>query len=726
MDINQTITKDFRVSANWSSGFTGKIDLTNNYGSNIDEWTIEFEAPFEIDQLWDAEIISHEGNKYVLRFGDNNQTLAPGDTTTITFNANKINGEIVPPENYYFDTLLVESTSGTTTDDNSADPTPMIDSDMDVDFRVSANWSSGFTGKIDLTNDGGSNVNGWTIEFEAPFEIDQLWDAEIISHEGNRYVLSYGYNNQNINPGESTTITFNANKINGEIVEPENYSFNGEAIEQPMMETPVVETPVVETPMTPVVETPVDNTGITNPQNGTGQFRYGEALQKSFLFFEANRSGELPDDNRIEWRGDSATNDGSDVGVDLTGGYYDAGDHVKFGFPMSANNTMLAWGGIEYEDAYREAGQFDELLEAVKWGTDYFLKAHVSNGGQTERFYVQVGDGHADHAYWGPPEEMTMDRPAFYVDAANPGSDVAANTASALASASILFRGVDNAYADELLDNARQLFEFAETYQGRYSDSVAAANPFYTSFSGYWDELTEGAAWMYKATGEQHYLDTAENYFNNHIGGLGDWSWAADDKSYSAAVLLAQESDNPRYSNEVQGWLDRWINGTDNIQYTEGGLAHRTSWGSLALSSPTSFLAELYNDTVREDSRYTQFANEQIDYILGDNPRNSSYMIGFGNNYPQQPHHRSATGDAPYGQPAEHILYGALVGGPGSVNDFDYNDDRNDWVTNEVAISYNAPLTSALIQQYDNFGGDPLTETELDALVGIDANGVGF
>ena len=80
----------------------------------------------------------------------------------------------------------------------------------------------------------------------------------------------------------------------------------------------------------------------------TNNFRYGEALQKSFLFYEANRSGSLPNDNRIEWRSDSTVNDGSDVGLDLTGGYFDAGDHVKFGFPMAASMTMLSWGVVEY------------------------------------------------------------------------------------------------------------------------------------------------------------------------------------------------------------------------------------------------------------------------------------------------------------------------------------------------------------------------------------------
>ena len=457
--------------------------------------------------------------------------------------------------------------------------------------------------------------------------------------------------------------------------------------------------------------------------NQKGKFRYGEALQKSFLLFEANRSGFLPKDNRIEWRSDSAVHDGSDVGRDLVGGYYDAGDHVKFGLPMSANNTMLAWGGIEYEQAYKRSGQWDELLKAVKWGTDYFLKAHISENGKTKELYVQVGDGQIDHKYWGPPEKMTMARPSFKIDAAHPGSDVAAGTASALASASILFRKEDNAYADKLLDNAKQLFEFADTYRGKYSDSVPAANPFYTSFSGYADELAEGAAWLYKATGEQKYLDRAEQIFDNEYGYPSDWSWMADNKSNAVVLLLAQESSISKYKQMFEDWAENWINGTGPVEYSPGGLAWRTRWGSLALSSATSYLVRLYNDTVKQDVRYINFAIEQIDYILGDNPRNASYMIGFGENYPQQPHHRGASGNAPYGSPSEYILYGALVGGPQSSDDFDYNDDRNDWVTNEVGTGYNAPLTSALIQQYDDLGGEPLTESELDSLVGINIKG---
>jgi hypothetical protein len=64
--------------------------------------------------------------------------------------------------------------------------------------------------------------------------------------------------------------------------------------------------------------------------------------------------------------------------VDLVGGYYDAGDHVKFGLPMAFTVTMLSWSLIEYGDDVAASGELGHALEAIKWGTDYFIKAHTS------------------------------------------------------------------------------------------------------------------------------------------------------------------------------------------------------------------------------------------------------------------------------------------------------------------------------------------------------------
>ncbi|AFY57603.1 cellobiohydrolase A (1,4-beta-cellobiosidase A) [Rivularia sp. PCC 7116] len=448
------------------------------------------------------------------------------------------------------------------------------------------------------------------------------------------------------------------------------------------------------------------------------KFNYGEALQKSNLFYLVQRSGDLPDDYVISWRDDSAVNDGADVNRDLSGGYYDAGDHVKFGFPMAASMTMLGWGVIEYTEGYKKVGQFDNTLENIRWGTDYLLKAYDDKGTATtsdDVFWGQVGNGQIDHAYWGAPEDMTMPRPAFKVDAQNPGSDLTAESAAALASASIAFRSTDAAYADKLLEKAKGLYEFAEQYQGAYTDSITNTRSFYNSWSGYEDELAWGAVWLHKAiqaNGEtdSQYLDKAQNYYKGITPG---WTHNWDEKSYGTAILLAQLTDKSQYKQDVEAWLDNWADPNGGIQKTAGGLAWLDQWGSLRYTANTAFLAGVYGDTVNDkQGKYTEFSESQINYILGDNPNNFSYMVGFGENYPQNPHHRAASGTTNIGDSDsnEYTLYGALVGGPSAPNDDAYQDKRTDYIANEVALDYNAAFTGALARMTEQFGGEALTE----------------
>ncbi|CAN6463205.1 unnamed protein product [Victoria cruziana] len=94
--------------------------------------------------------------------------------------------------------------------------------------------------------------------------------------------------------------------------------------------------------------------------------RYSEALNKAILYFEAQRSGKLPPNQRVRWRGDSAINDGS-AAVDLSGGYYDSGDNVKFGLPMAFTVTMLAWGTIEFGSQMQALEQLGSAEEAIRW-----------------------------------------------------------------------------------------------------------------------------------------------------------------------------------------------------------------------------------------------------------------------------------------------------------------------------------------------------------------------
>ncbi|KAH9617971.1 hypothetical protein KSS87_010723, partial [Heliosperma pusillum] len=95
---------------------------------------------------------------------------------------------------------------------------------------------------------------------------------------------------------------------------------------------------------------------------------YGQAMSKGILFYEAQRSGYLPSTQRVTWRSHSGLTD--------VGGYYDAGDNVKFGLPMAFTITTMSWIVIEYGRQIANNGELANTLEAIKWGTDYLIKAH--------------------------------------------------------------------------------------------------------------------------------------------------------------------------------------------------------------------------------------------------------------------------------------------------------------------------------------------------------------
>jgi endoglucanase len=79
-------------------------------------------------------------------------------------------------------------------------------------------------------------------------------------------------------------------------------------------------------------------------------------------------------------------------------------------------------------------------------------------------------------------------------------------------------------------------------------------------------------------------------------------------------------------------------------------------------------------------------------------------------------HHRASYGDtwADFDSviPNQNILYRVLEGGPASLQDFDDEDDRTNYITNEVAMDYNAAFTGALARSVSEFGGEPLTNAE--------------
>ncbi|XP_074321491.1 endoglucanase 9 [Silene latifolia] len=391
---------------------------------------------------------------------------------------------------------------------------------------------------------------------------------------------------------------------------------------------------------------------------------------------------------------------------------------------MAFTATMLSWGVLEFGGTM--GPQLNTSRAAIRWVTSYLYKCATATPG---KLYVGVGDPNADHKCWERPEDMDTPRTVYSVSPSNPGSDVAAETAAALAAGALVFRSTDQKYASMLLTTAKKVMQFAIQYRGAYSDSLkSAVCPFYCSYSGYKDDLLWGAAWLYRATKQTYYLD-----FLNSLGandGTDIFSW--DNKLAGARVLLSRGAlvDNNKnfegYQKSAEDFMCRILPNTPSTstQYTPGGLIYKLSGSNLQYVTSITFLLTTYAKLMKS-SKHTftcgsvvvtpttlrRLAKRQVDYILGDNPMKMSYMVGYGGNYPRKIHHRASSLPSMTSRPQSigcsdgfqyytssnpnpNVVIGAIVGGPNS-NDA-YSDDRTDYSHSEPATYINAAIVGPL------------------------------
>ncbi|KAF9923308.1 hypothetical protein FBU30_006629 [Linnemannia zychae] len=502
--------------------------------------------------------------------------------------------------------------------------------------------------------------------------------------------------------------------------------------------TPTSTTPYISTKTWPSLPVPTDvgDEG-ASPSVETGSFpdqEYVRLLDATLLFYEAQRSGRLPSDQRVKWRNDSALLDGRDAGIDLTGGYYDAGDYLKFTFPLTFTLAEICYGAIDFFEGYTLAGKTRHLDQMVRWGLDWLIKAHPNNN----TLYVQVGVSEVDNNYWGPDTTIPLPRPSFFVSNLKPGTDVMADAAAAFASCSVLYREKfkDVEYAMTLQRHAESLFNLAETAlpQQTYQTVIPAATCCYTS-TGYQDELAWGAAWLYRLTKDPAYAAKASHYVSEYSkqergSVILPITW--DDKTGLVYILMAGMTLGTAEGAQWQTLAEKFgnfvIHAPKPCAFTSGGMyycygysgddtsvvAANAAFAMNLLANnmdiwlknnrySTNMTNALENEYRGKIEAYKSFALRQVRYLLGDNPEKTPYVVGVHPNSPTNPHSSLAAGgrstDTIDTEPLKeaHILLGALVGGPDKNDRF--QDLRSNWRQNEVALDYNAPFTSLMAYQ---------------------------
>lgn len=466
---------------------------------------------------------------------------------------------------------------------------------------------------------------------------------------------------------------------------------------------------------------------------GFSSSEYEKALWMTTRFYGAQRSGDnnwllydhLPSGVPQQFRGTAFIED-NDGGYDLSGGWHDCGDHVKFGQTEFYSAYVLLKGLAEFPEGYDDYYSYDyqgykssgkwsweegahdpngipDVLDEVKHATDYFIKCAKNSG----TFYYQVGQGNPDHAKWVtatkmqtlPVAEGGQTRAAYK----NPsGASMASFCGASLALMSRLYRKYDPAYADLCLVHAKYAYDYAKAHPGT---AATGDGGFYSANDNWKDDYATMCAELYWATGTESYKSEALSFSISVSPGQGadiygksqwvDYSNNGEIAIYNLA-LLGKSNALSVFNQCVNNILGQT---RPDGQFSGGN----TNWGPLRYNANTAFHVALWQKINSTNNSVHQFIYDNIDYILGDNSLNLSFVVGFGNNSAKFPHHRNVflrddnPGDAvkrSLSIPEKNKQFGLMVGGtrdPGQ-----YNDDLVDYTDTEGGIDYNAGLVGAL------------------------------
>ncbi len=456
------------------------------------------------------------------------------------------------------------------------------------------------------------------------------------------------------------------------------------------------------------------------PVTAAGDANYAEALAMSLYFFDANECGTEVDDNCLTWRGNCHTYDaeasldnatglsaasksaimaqnGGKNTVDVSGGYHDAGDHIKFNKTMGFAMTSLAWSYYSHPNAYDSSKSTDHLKHILKKNADYLMKVTYLDGNDVLAFCYLVGDEGADHGEWTPPETQKMTRNTYWADSSHPDGCTAGYMSSCLAATSIVFKDSNPDYAKECLKYANALEAFAKKYPKPASDGYGSM---YQNSNSADDEIAFAELWCAIAnnggTLPSSYNPTYKCIGNGqYTGGIYDYYMYTWDKAWCGyATLLAECGyDTSTYENEMKFELNNQ-GGCPTDKYNANG------WGASRYNCSLQMMsiALAKGDA---NSNYAKGAKYQMDYILGNNSFGMSFLLGYGDKWPVRIHHRAANPD---NSTLKYTPYGTLVGGPDSSGNYEDNSERYQFT--EPALDYNGSFALACAGLVDLYGGD--------------------
>ena len=428
---------------------------------------------------------------------------------------------------------------------------------------------------------------------------------------------------------------------------------------------------------------------------------------------------------------------GSSGTVDVTGGWYDAGDHGKYvvngGFSLwMMQNQYETAKALGFENAFADgtmylpecSNGYPDLLDEARYELEWMFKMIVSSGDYAGMAYHKAHDETWTGLGVAPADD---DKKRIIKP---PTTAATLNLSACAAQAARLWKGIDDAFADECLEKAKLTYEAAKKHPDMYAPLDESVGGGAYGDDDVTDEFYWAAMELFITTGDEDYFDetTESKFFLDVPTALGggesvdtvgsfDWGNTAALGTFSAALNLKSfdTEDVNIIKDAVKKAGDHFLDIESKqgygLPYGQSTLSYNDSdkgyiWGSNSFAADNAIVLA-YAYIITDDDKYLDGAVGGLDYLLGRNALDQSYVTGYGTHTTEYPHHRFWSYQIDQTFPKAPC--GVLAGGPNSgmqdpwVQGMGwkkgtippqkcYLDNIEAWSVNECTINWNASL----------------------------------
>lgn len=383
-------------------------------------------------------------------------------------------------------------------------------------------------------------------------------------------------------------------------------------------------------------------------------------------------------------------------------GWYDAGDYNKYVVNSGISTFTLLDAWTDFKDFYRQrqwnipesGNSMPDVLDEILWNLDWISTMQdPADGGVYHKLTNLNFDGTI------MPDKAVA--PRYMVQKATAAT---LNFAAVMAKASRVFSEFDAQQPGKAAlfkQQAIKAWQWASKNPAIYYQQPADVSTGAYGDKSLADEFAWAAAELYLLTGEQPYL---QQFFQ-----LAQPVQAASWASVSALGYFSLAKEAKRLTPEQQQLVvsaitkvaDQFVAQHQASAYKVAMLPGDFVWGSNAVAMNKAILLYKANQ-ITAKAGYVEAMQGLVDYVLGRNPLDLTYVTGFGFKSPQHIHHRPSQADA-----VQAPVPGWLAGGaqPGQQDKCKYSsklpaksyaDDYCSYASNEIAINWNAPLVYML------------------------------